>query len=292
MSLPWYEQATLHFLSGVSISLCDRLFSKNAKRHTQERTTRKLEQVTALQYLAETEPRADRVEASQNREYFDAVLKAKEYFMENGVSFRETSHGVKDLAERVSEAASFYRNHERFNNLPSGKKLAAAFGLELLGDFGVFLSQVTTGYGDGLVSFGETIYQGPSLFLGLQLGKGVLYVKDLLMKSKEEKELDKITKQLTEDGKLLSIVTRYSPTKYIEVHEVEQKQLPEAKDRISATEIGDKVGETIANTAQGIGRGIGAGIGAIRERIEAGKRKEQEAEEERKKALSDKYKDY
>jgi len=304
MSLPNYENALMTYLAGITFSFTDRLFSKNAKRFTEERVAGKEERIKALDYLFETEKSSDRIDAIVSKKYYDAVLKAREHFEDNGISFESDTKGLRGKFGRIAENIRYYKDHERVNNLKRGKQFAFACGLEFLADFGVLFSQITLGVGHIGRAFVHTLYQGPALFFGMQTGKGILYAKDLISKSKYEKKLDKLAAELTADGKLLQIVENYSPTAQLKVVEArviegtEQvlesgtEQLPAKADSSfgeKATALGEKVGTSVAETVEGIGKGVGAGIDAIIDKYtkrkaakaEAEKQAREEADEER-----------
>ena len=284
MDLPLYQEAVCHFLSGIALSLADRLFSKNAKRHTKERVEGKLEQVTALHDLVEAEQRDDRVERRKGREYFEAVMRARGHFKERGKK-------VGRLGEegRMSGIADFFRfckESERINNLPLGEKLATSFGVEFVIDALVAVVQIMGGKVNALMALGESLYQGPSLFVGLLAGKGILSFKDLF-RSKEEKELDDMAEELTRDGKLLELVRNYSPTEGLEPAD----RLPEKEEGGEAEE-GTREGREEPAGKAGLTERFREGLDEIRKRLRERERKRAEEEEKRRKELGEKYEDY
>jgi hypothetical protein len=284
MTMPWYENAAAHFLAGITISFGDRLFSKNAKRHTEERVSRKLDQVQALEYLVDQKD-------TETPEYFKNIMKAREYFMERGKSVKS---GEMTRAEKVAEKVSFYRSYERLNNLSVKSKLAAAFGLELIADATVAVSQIVEGVGNAITALANTLYQGPFMFLGLETGRGILYLKDL-WKTKDEKELDDVAKELTKDKKLLETVRNYSRTRNLKVYE--PKALPDVghektlKPQVSSAEIGARAQEKLAYVTDGVKDAVGGFLAARRARIEAMKKQEEDARKAEKDAKSKDFRD-
>ncbi|MEK6882668.1 MAG: hypothetical protein AABY22_23805, partial [Nanoarchaeota archaeon] len=206
MDMPIYSESIGHFLTGISISLADRLFSENAARHKNSRKERKLEEVAALHYLFEVEEN-NNPEIKKSKDYKDAIAKAKNHFDSLGVTGSKISYWIKQ---------------ERINNLSFGQKFSFAYALELMADAGVAVSQIFWGRGNGLIALGESTYQGLSLGLGLYAGKGILYLKDFFFKSKEEKELDEMSTELTSSGRLLDVVKNYSLAQKLESEEPKQ----------------------------------------------------------------------
>lgn len=285
----WYEDMGLQFLAGVATSLADRKFSRNSDKHKAERVQRKLEQAKALAYLVENEQ-------TKQPEYFQAVLKAREYFREHGQSVKSSNEEKGSLLERLTEKGTTLLYDERFNNLPFTKTVGAAFGIEFLYDLGVIASQLTMGIGNGLSALGASLYQGPALAAGLLTGRAALYVKDLFTKASEEKLLDEKLKLMTKDGKLLSLVREYSRTTNLKERsaseDTSQPKEETPKQPMTAEGIGQTVGNAAANAAQGLGslfKGMGE---AISKRSEATKKAEDDAREAQKAKLRKDYEDY
>ena len=289
------------FLTGVGLSFTDRLYSQNAKRFSQARLEKKAEHVNALNYLAEKEQSADRAEIILSREYFDNVLKAREYFENTG-----KQNSIKSRFKQVATKITNYSTSpELINNLSSGSKFALAWGIELVYDGVILGMQTLAGIGHFGRAFAHTLYQSPCFFAGIWLGGQALYLKDL-RKSRDEKDLDQIAKELTVDGKLLEIVKNYSPTAKLKVVqsrvvEKEPKELPEGTQAAyspaeKASNLGERVGTKIADTAEGVGKNVMEGIDTIKQRLEERKaaKEEQErlADEERRKKSEDFLKGY
>ena len=285
----WYEDMGLQFLAGIATSLADRKFSRNSDKHKSERVDRKLEHAKALAYLVENEQ-------TEQPEYFQAILKAREYFREHGQSVKSSDEEKGSLLERLTEKGTNLLYNERLNNLPLTKTVGAAFGIEFLYDLGVIASQLTLGAGNGLASLGASLYQGPALAAGLLTGRAALYVKDLFTKGSEEKLLDEKLKLMTKDGKLLSLVREYSRTTNLKersASESTSKPTEETpKQPMTAEGIGQTVGKTAANAVQGLGS-LFKGIGdAISQRSEDGKKADDEAREATKEKLRKDYDQY
>ncbi|MDD5192042.1 MAG: hypothetical protein PHH54_01615 [Candidatus Nanoarchaeia archaeon] len=285
MTFTWYENLIANYVAGIGFSFTDRLFSENAKRFTKERLEKKLAQTEALNYLVNTE------QNTSSKDYFSAIMKSKEYFEQNGISFENNEQtGAKGLVNRITEKVKYFKNHERINKLKTGKQFALAYGMQVAADAGVFLSQISLGYGHIGRAFALTPFQGLALFGGMLTGKGILYAKDRISSvwsksSKDEKELDSMARELTKDNKLLDIVRNYSPTanlKVIESTEIAPEKSSQTEQKqLSSVEIGQKVGQKIVNAAEGVGKSISATISSIRQRIE----ERNKAEEDRRKAL-------
>jgi hypothetical protein len=283
MDFPLYQEAICHLLSGVAITLADRLFSKNAKRHTKERVDRKLEQVTALNFLAEAEQREDRGEVRTGRDYLEAVVRARDYFRQTGR--KAGGYGGRSVAEGMAEFFRHWKDHERINNLRLGKKLGAAFGIEFVADGIVAVAQIMGGQFNGLMALWESLYQGPSLFVGFLAGRGLLGMKDVF-RSKEEKELDEMADELTRDGKLLEIVRDYSPTEQIE------PAIEEPTADAAGKEVENGIGEAIVKTAGEFSNGFTKGVDEIKGRVLETLHKRVEEKEKRRKELKKKYEEY
>jgi len=294
MNIPWYEDAAAQFVAGVAIAFTDRTFSGNAKRNTKERIENKLNQVASLQYIADAQINQNVSEFESSKEYFNAVIESKNYFINKGVYCKTPNHsGVVGLIEKVSEKIGNYRNTERVNNLPAGQKLAFATGIEVLGDALMGISHITLGVGNGVAALGRSIYQIPALYLGLQTGKGALYIKDFMFRSKEEKNLDSMATELTADEKLLELVRNYSPTAAI------AHALPEAGKADSSIKVGISIekrigsaGNALADGAETVYEGVGSGINAIKAKIKQRIEEKAAKQEKRKKDLSGKYDKY
>jgi hypothetical protein len=300
MSLPWYENALGHFAAGITLSFADRAFSENARRKTDERVEKKMQEVTSLQYLVD---HASHPDSASNREYGEAINDARSFFQRKGMrvdSEQRNENPFRYIGRKIVNGINHCRSkYERINNLPWSTKLVTAFGGELALDLMVVATQAIYGMGNGMGALARTPIQTVSLWAGMQTGKGTLYMKDLFVKSKEEKELDSIGRELIADGKLLEVVRNYSSTrglevKVIEAEVVEPKELPagEEKAGYTAAQVGEKVGTKLADAADGVRNGLSAGLQALRERREARKQAQQAEEEARRKKLSERYKDY
>lgn len=280
--------AVTTFFAGMTLSLTDRLFSKNSKRFTDGRVKEKLEQVEAMDYLIEAEKSENRTETVSSRDYHNAIAKAREYFGDSG-QYKSTGL-IRKFAEKIG---GYSKSPELINNLKSSKKFALAMGIEFLYDAITLGFQTIAGIGHFGKAFAHSLYQGPALFAGMLAGKGILYVKDWTTKTKEEKEYDSMTRELTADGKLLEIIRNYSPTAKLKVEsrviEPGTEQLPV---KIDSSSLGERVGTTISDTAEGIGKNVMAGIDVIKQRLEQRKKSEEEAGKERKDKLRKSYEDY
>lgn len=296
MTLPWYENAIGHFLAGVTLSLADRAVSENATRHSERRMQDKLEEITALEYLVDN---SDNLTIQHGREYAEAVINARSYFERQGISSesKQNENFVKCALRKTRNLVNhLYRGHERINNLPLGNKLVAAFMTEFTFDVIPTISQAIFAVGNGISALSRDLYQGPALFAGLQTGKGFLKMKDYIIRSKEEKELDSIGKDLTTDGKLLEIVRRYSPTRELRLKTVvatveNPKQLSQ-ETTYSAADIGEKVAGAVGDTVGAIEESVSSGLSAIKERLTARKKARKDEEEARKAELRKKYDNY
>jgi hypothetical protein len=294
MHVPWYDDVAAHFLSGMAIAFADRSFSGNAKRYTKERIENTLTQVASLQYLAESQKNLNS-DVYNSKEYFNAVMKSREYFLNQGVYSKTPNHGgLLGLIEKTTEKFRNSRKIERVNNLSATQKLAFSLGAEFFGDVLVGISQITVGLGNGIAALGKSVYQTPALYLGLQTGRGMLYIKDLF-RSKEEKDLDSMAKELTADGKLLERVRSYSPTaslpKTPETEKAQEKaEEKTGKEGMSIEKTIEGAGNVLADGAEKVYQGLGLGVNAIKDRIK--KRMEEKAAEREKKDLRGKYDNY
>lgn len=304
MTMPWYEEAFMHYLGGVFASGADRVLSKNSRRFKDTRIKEKLGQVESLQYIVEHHEATE----TDNPEFHSHIMNARAYFEDRGVSVeregQEQNLGVIDKVKQTFRNIGYYRNHERFNNRSLGGKIAAATGFELAGDCIALIGQLTIGKGDIAVALGEDIYQVPSFALGLITGRVFIYGFDLATYSKEEKEIDSIARELISDGKLLAIVKNYSPTVRVmmpsrgNVIDVESEKPALSDDRETSSETkissnyGARVGEAIANSAGSIGNAIGSGINSIRQRMQARRDRAKTEDDRRRAELRDKYEKY
>jgi hypothetical protein len=284
--------AVATFFTGVGLSLADRLYSENAKRFREERENRKLEQVKALSYLAETDS------GISSEEYCHAIIKARDYFESRGIQ-----RSKRVFRQAVDKIAHYSTSPELINNLKAGSKLALAAGIQITYDGFMLLTQVLTGRGHFGRAFAHSLYQVPAFFAGMWLTGKALDAKDKVIKSKNEKELDSMARELTADGKLLDIVRNYSPTaklKEVEsrvIEETEQQQLPERTQAAyspleKATDLGERVGTKIANTAEGVSKGVNAGIDVIRKRMQERKAARDAEEKNKADQLKSKYENY
>ncbi len=302
MDFLWYQEALGHFSTGVALSLADRAFSKDAKRYSQVRLESKLDQAEAMDYLVKSSQSEDLAKICSSQEYFDAVSKTRQYFKSKKVN-TEPEQDSNGRLKSIADKLAFYRNNSKINNTSSGELLAYSFGLELAGDACVGIAQTVYGLGNGLVALGESLYQGPALFLGVLTGKGLLYTKDLVTKSNNEKEADSLLTELTKDGKLLELVRNYSPTKSI------PKSIPSSKDpavvvlrdeEVSSASSNQDMYETFVSKAKDLyasskeifGERVTEGISSIRNSISESKTAKKQAIEARKTALRKKYDKY
>lgn len=278
MEIPWYANAAGNFFAGITLSFGDRLLSKNASRFKESRIEKKLNVVTSMKYLADSNAQ------DNGSEYLGHIERVREYFRENG-ALREKK---ESLTERFADRVNHYKNEERLNNLSAGKKLGAAFGIELFADLGVTVAQVSGGSVSAVTALGHTLYQGPAMFLGLVTGKGLLYVKDALFKDKNEKELDQLTKELTADGKILSIVKDYSSTARLKYEAPKEIPAEIVEEPSAETETPKKIGTGASEKMDSLVEKLRTKVTAIGQDRREKKQRELDEEAARKKLLQDK----
>jgi len=294
--LPLYQEAIGHFFAGMAIAFGDRAFSQNSSRNTDKRKNEKLEQVTSMHYLIETETSEDRESIKQSKEYCDAVKNTKDYFQDRGISVKpaEYSGFIGKYIKRPINHVSENLDREKVNNLSWKHKLTASFGIEFLADAGVAVSSIAFGKGNMFYALGESLYQGPCLFAGLVTGKGILKVKDVFYRSKEEKELDSMALELTGDNKLLEIINSYSPTEHLKISE--DSKYAKSKVVKDKTELSEKISSGIINTASEITGSVAktyTGLkDRVKEKLEARVKEKEQKREKRKKKLTAKYAKY
>ena len=199
---------------------------------------------------------------------------------------RKFSNGINHIRQ----------SHEKINRLNWKQKLAFAFGIELFFDSCVVLSHAISGAGNSMTALARTPVQAIAFLGGLQTGRGWLYVKDYAVRSKEEKELDYLGRELTADGKLLQLVSNYRPTKDLIVEVIDSVPSSEEptgeKIRYTPKQIGEKVGGTILEGCGGIEDGLKAGLGVIKRRIEERRQAEIDRKAADTKRIQDKLKDF
>lgn len=257
----YLEDFGLHFVAGIGASMLDRRFSRNAKSNTERRIEEKTRQVAALDYIRGVQSNPDK-EAVKSRDYLEAIVAAKSYFRTEG---KQTEKGIVGFVKETLETARSYS--ERFNNLKWDRKLLAAYATEFAGDLVVGASQSLVGVGSFVASLGKTTYQGAALWLGMQAGKYIILApKDYFTKSKEEKALDEMAREITSDGKLLDIVRSYKATAAVEVPKTENAEAnADVKSNVAgyAGEIGAKAKEQASVIAGKVAGGVKSGFNAV-----------------------------
>lgn len=261
--IPWYIDATAQFGAGMAISLTDRYFSDNARRKTAGRMERKLEQVRALNFIATAQ------ESSNPGDYVKQVVKAREYFADMGISAEKEQ---KSFSQRFTEAVKGYATRERINTLSWKKSAALAVGLEFVPDLAVL---ATSGIVQCEYAVGHSLYQTPALWLGLQAGKLTGYALNAF-RSKDEKELDKIGRELTKDGKLLALLRNYSPTANVQAEAKPEEEKGKAGTDYKA--IGEKAVETTKDAVVHARDAVSHLLTGIGERIAAHRKAREDAE--------------
>ncbi len=281
MTIPTYQDAIDHYLAGIAVSFGDRLFSNNAKRHTQARMKKKLQRIEALRHLSKDESKPD-AEKFHDPQYRQALREARDYFLDRGTRIKKVSSSrVGTVMNELSAFVGDYKDHERLNNLGIKNKFGAAFGIEFLADTCVGVYQLLGGSVNTLTAAGDSLYQGPALFLGLLTGRGFLYLKDFF-RSKEEKKLDVMGKDLTEDGKLLQIVKTF----YAQPPTVFEEPVSESSE--TKGNIAEKAKEKLVT----FGSGLVQKMKDVREGLKQRKKVKEEAEEKHREELRRKYDNY
>jgi hypothetical protein len=280
--IPWYDNAIGTYLAGVGLSFADRHFSKNAKKYEESRINEKLEQVASLQFIVEAEQNADKDKLKSGKEYAQAIENARDYFINN----RQFSESKSKFGNFL-ESFRHYAVNERINKQSPRQNLGTALGIEFTTDALVWGSQALLGVGNALAAVGYDLFQVPLLFAGMQTGRGILYLKT----SKKEKEYNRMAKDLTADGKILTLVRNYSPTANLTVESANanpQAQTPKAQ--VDYREITQRTvaqaEDLVKKTAAQITENAGAIYNTIRSKImakaEAEERAKKTAEEETK----------
>lgn len=301
MALPWYENALISLGAGISLAFADRFFSENSTKNTSLRMERKMQEVTALEYLVENSDEAD---LQGTREYSESVVKARNYFERQGIQC-DNVPTYEGLGRRISRKTRnainhLRRGHERVNNLPWRGKLMAAYTPVFAIDVAHVAANAVTGHGNQIGIFASDLYQLPSLVIGLEIGRGYLWLKDKFVRSREEKELDSIGEDLTKDGKLLELVKNYAPTRELQVRVIDSevvnpKALPSSdaqKRSYDATEIGQKVGDFVGDASAAVGRGLSSAYSSIVERSRKRKEAAEAAAEAERARLRKQYDQY
>lgn len=294
MNMPFYEDMAANFLSGIALSMGDRLFSREASRHADSRVQRTTEQVAALIYLRDVHQSGysleTRAEIEAKDEYRMAAAQARDYFNSHGKPLRPVfERGIRGLASRLGETIQHYKSHERINNLPIGKKFGTAFGIEFTLDCMVAVSQAVFGVGNAVVAIGESLYQGPALFAGMVVGKGILAAKDTF-RSKAEKELIEKAKDLTRDNVIYDAIKDYNPEIRPAVSKLELLDAA-TTPKIDGTSDEKKSGFAVRALEKVTGV-VSGEVKSIKNAIKSNSEAEKDAEEKRAADLRSKYDKY
>lgn len=265
------DDMLLHFGVGVTFAIGDRILSKNSKRYTEKRIEDKTRQVAALDYIRGVQSNPDNKEAVKSRDYLEAILVARSYFKDAGVSAGNYSQGFQGFMERVSDkvkSLKILNGNEKINPRLSkkafGENLKKAYLIELAADGLYAGTMLAAGAGGNiLTAFTSTTWQGAGFFVGLEAGK--LGVWLFTRRSKEEKAFDEMAREITSDGKLLDIVRNYSATAAVEVPKTPETegQTAEGKAGDYATELGRKAGEHASAIAGKVSGGVKLGFNAV-----------------------------
>ncbi len=266
-----YQEAMYHCLAGIAVSFADRVFSRNAKRHTAQRMEEKMGHAEALKYILDAEKNG----SEKDGEYLAHMVRARDYFRDRGKKInRDELNGFK---EKLRDTINHYRENERINSQPYSKQFIIAFGLEFFIDALVGIAQMMGAGVNALRALGESLYQGPCLFAGFLIGQGFLFFKGFF-RSKEEKELDEILTDLTRDGKLLEIVTGFRPAGESKPEQIEG----------NTGGIAGKLSEAAGKVSEAVKGTVSSAVEKQKEKHE----KTEQAEQERQDDLKSKYDNY
>ena len=287
-----YEEALAHYATGISLSISDRMFSKNSKRFEEERISQKMQEVTDLKQIAYIESLPNKDQERNTKEYRETIFRTRKIF--NSINYNRA-----DNKSSWNRYFSNFKDSERINNLKPREKLGVAFGLEFVVDSAVIVSQIAWGRGNGVAAFGESLYQAPSMWLGFLTGRVLLHGYDAFFKSKEEKILDELKTELTQDGKLLEIVRNYTSTELIETPKTDEIDVGEIDGIEGSNGPKVKTGSvtgTIVGATTTIAYGVAKGLRDVKNEItlEMQRRKQETRKERelRKKQLRERYDKY
>jgi hypothetical protein len=144
---------------------------------------------------------------------------------------------------------------------------------------------------------GRDFVQAPALFAGLLAGRGILSLKDTLLKDKDERYLDSKAREYASDEKLLETVKKYSPVRISEKREKTREgsrtlELPEESERLDASRIGNKAGEIASDTVNAVKQGLGGFFGTIKRKAKERSEEREQKDKERYEAIKRKYDKY
>lgn len=182
-----------YFLGGVALSVGDRL-SAEAIRGDWNKSKEKKHMYKSLDFVLNTYEKDNFESLKKDPEFVDAFVQTREYFasrIENpavpikAVKPKKNTDSIfkKTFDYGKSMFTKEYWENEKINSLTLRQKLAGSFLVPLLMNIRYAyggLKYGTASTSDIITEFGETVLEGPSMLLGLvvgkQINKGVDYI--------------------------------------------------------------------------------------------------------------------
>ncbi len=162
------------------------------------------------------------VASKDSVEYAGHVTAVCDYLRSSGIVKLELP-----LLERIKDGFRNLIFHEKINGFTNLQKLGVAIGVEVVFDIAVGLYRSAV----PITALAKSLYQIPTLWIGLWLGNGIKKFLDIMTTSAEERKFDKAIQQLLQDTNIVEIIVKYTPPEGV------QKNLFEQGINLSTTQL-------------------------------------------------------
>ncbi len=275
--------ALAHAGAGIALAFADYLSSQFANPKT-ARLQRKQACLQSIETILDSEGNAAPPEAAvesravpkDSVEYAEHIARVQSYLRSSGLVKLHVP-----LMQRIKDGALGLVRDEKINNLSNMQKLGVAAVAEIVYEivFGFYHATQVLKHSPA-AAIAANLYQIPAFWAGLWLGNGLKKFINLIITPQEEKQCDRVIRQLLDETKIVQVIVAYQPPEAL------QSGLAERGLNVSAAQL-TRVGQGAFQHLKQMAETAKDAAGDVLHYQEKQAEKEQQAQEDRRKRFDD-----
>ena len=205
--------ALAHAGAGVALSFADYLSSQltNPKAARLQRKQACLQSIEAILDsegdAASSDVAESRAVPKESVEYAEHVARVQSYLRSSGLVKLQAP-----LMQRIKDGVLGVVRDEKINNLSNTQKLGVAAVAEITYEFVFGFYHATQVLKQSpAAAVAANLYQIPAFWVGLWLGNALKKFVNLIVTPSEEKQCDRLIRQLLDETKIVQIIVAYQP---------------------------------------------------------------------------------
>ena len=206
--------ALAHAGAGVALAFADYLSSQLTNPKA-ARLQRKQACLQSIEILLDSETDAAptaatverRVVPKESVEYAEHVARVQSYLRSSGLVKLQAP-----LMQRIKDGVLGVVRDEKINNLSNMQKLGVAAVAEIAYEFAFGFYHATQVLKQSpAAAVAANLYQIPAFWIGLWLGSGLKKFVNLMFTPQEEKQCDRLIRQLLDETPIVQLIVAYQP---------------------------------------------------------------------------------